>query len=1054
MTNSLNQACTSTPKPWVLVPVKAFSRAKTRLANEVLQEFGITSAQLAESMLEDVLHGLAQVPSIGGIAVVSSQPNLRSKTQGIELITEEASASNACGLNAAIKLGIDHLTNTHGVTQFVVLPSDLPSLDPEELDACVTDLFSPSASSDDDANEGSGRSVGLVASLDGLGTNLLAFHAHSEIKPLFGEGSFARHTEQAINLGHPVKRLSAPSIALDIDSVEDLRLCLRTVERAHKDIAPNTRALFASAQLRQLESYCTNQDSTTNAYEVTPLVELMRTASELRDQHFGRLVTYSPKVFIPLTRLCRDVCHYCTFATTPRHLESPYLQVDEVLKIAKEGKRQGCKEALITLGEKPELRYKAAREALSSMGFNSTLEYVAHVADRILQETGLLPHINAGCMTFDELQKLKSVSASMGIMLENVSPRLCDKGMPHFGSPDKNPVVRLKTLIDAGLAKVPMTTGILVGIGETRQERIASLVAIRDINQQYGHIQEVIVQNFVAKENTKMAEVDSTQFDDLLWTVAVARIILGGEMSIQVPPNLNAGNLEQLIDAGINDWGGVSPLTPDYVNPESPWPHLEKLAGATAKAGKLLQQRLTIYPDYISHKSVGLKGEWLASSVRPAVLALVDGEGLAREDSWLTGVSKKPALNVRQSVLHNSPISVSDPISIAISELLSTGTTEPACTKAMATLFRARGDDFTEVCRVADRLRQQTNGENVSYVINRNINYTNICNYSCSFCAFSKGKKNTEDSDAPYLKSLDEIAALAVEAVENGATEVCLQGGIHPHFTGQTYLDICQAVHDAEPHLHIHAFSPLEVWHGADTLGISVKDFLIRLRAVGLRSLPGTAAEILHDEVRAEICPDKLNTQQWLHVIETAHEVGLRTTATIMFGHVDDYEHWAEHLSHIRQLQQRTGGITEFVPLPFVANEAPIFKRGRARSGPTLRESILMHAVARIALHGVVNNIQTSWVKMGLEGAMLCLHAGVNDVGGVLMNESITRAAGAKHGQMLQAVSLHKAISAADRQPVQRTTLYQPLESDERGIRDFDGVSHQTTPPPIPQIAI
>ena len=687
------------------------------------------------------------------------------------------------------------------------------------------------------------------------------------------------------------------------------------------------------------------------------------------------------------------------------------------------------------------------------MGFNSTLEYVAHVADRILQETGLLPHINAGCMTFDELQKLKSVSASMGIMLENVSPPVMRQRHAPLRSPDKNPVVRLKTLIDAGLAKVPMTTGILVGIGETRQERIASLVAIRDINQQYGHIQEVIVQNFVAKENTKMAEVDSTQFDDLLWTVAVARIILGGEMSIQVPPNLNAGNLEQLIDAGINDWGGVSPLTPDYVNPESPWPHLEKLAGATAKAGKLLQQRLTIYPDYISHKSVGLKGEWLASSVRPAVLALVDGEGLAREDSWLTGVSKKPALNVRQSVLHNSPISVSDPISIAISELLSTGTTEPACTKAMATLFRARGDDFTEVCRVADRLRQQTNGENVSYVINRNINYTNICNYSCSFCAFSKGKKNTEDSDAPYLKSLDEIAALAVEAVENGATEVCLQGGIHPHFTGQTYLDICQAVHDAEPHLHIHAFSPLEVWHSADTLGISVKDFLIRLRAVGL------------DLYRAPLQRSyTMRFEQRYAPINSIHSNGymsskqptkcLRTTATIMFGHVDDYEHWAEHLSHIRQLQQRTGGITEFVPLPFVANEAPIFKRGRARSGPTLRESILMHAVARIALHGVVNNIQTSWVKMGLEGAMLCLHAGVNDVGGVLMNESITRAAGAKHGQMLQAVSLHKAISAAGRQPVQRTTLYQPLESDERGIRDFDGVSHQTTPPPIPQIAI
>lgn len=760
-------------------------------------------------------------------------------------------------------------------------------------------------------------------------------------------------------------------------------------------------------------------------FAAMPLEALGHEAAALRDQGHGQIVTYSRKVFIPLTRLCRDFCHYCTFATTPKHISSAFMSVDEAVEIARQGQAMGCKEALFTLGEKPELRHAEARLALDQMGFATTLDYVAHVAAEVLKQTGLLPHINAGCMSPDEIAALRKVSASMGIMLESVAERLCEKGQVHYGSPDKHPSVRLQTIEDAGKAKVPFTTGILIGIGETRQERLDSLLAIDSLHQQYGHIQEVIIQNFVPKADTKMATAAPPEFTELLWTVAMARMIFGAGMSIQVPPNLNAGKLAELVNAGINDWGGVSPLTPDHVNPESPWPHLDELSAATSEAGKLLQQRLTVYPAYVQRAET-----WLHPAVEVYVQKLSDAPGLAREDEWLSGTSVTLPRGFRiAAAVHGISIDRLQLTSAVGSILRRAEDREGLSQDQIVTLFNARGTDFNAVCQAADRMRQVIAGNRVGYVVNRNINYTNICSYRCTFCAFAKGRKNTAASDAPYLKSPQDVADLAIEAWQRGATEVCLQGGIHPQFTGQAYLDICHAVHEALPDMHIHAFSPLEVTHGAQTLGLTVSQFLAQLQQAGLKTLPGTAAEILSDDVREIICADKLNTREWLDVVSSAHDLGLPTTTTIMFGHIDRYRHWAIHLQLILDLQKQTGGITEFVPLPFVADGAPMYRRGQSRRGPTFREAVLMHAVSRLVFGEHIPNIQTSWVKMGLEGAQVCLQAGANDLGGTLMNESITRAAGAVHGQEMKPEVLQNAIRNCKREPYQRTTLYETAET-------------------------
>ncbi len=758
------------------------------------------------------------------------------------------------------------------------------------------------------------------------------------------------------------------------------------------------------------------QTISTNYLLNAPLPELLEQAATMRDCGHADRLSYSRKVFIPLTRLCRDSCSYCTFATIPSKVPAPYLSPDDVLKIARAGEAAGCKEALFTLGDKPELRYEAARDALSEMGYGSTIEYLAAMCRLVFEETGLLPHANPGALTREEIDVLRPVSVSMGMMLESTAPALYEPGGAHFGSPDKMPEARLQTLRNAGEANVPFTTGILIGIGETREQRLNDLLTIRDLHETYGHIQEIIIQNFRAKPTTRMANAPEPDLDDLLWTIACARLIFGLEMNIQAPPNLSPSVYPQLVSAGLNDWGGISPVTPDHVNPEAAWPEIDTLADRTAETGKTLVERLAVYPSYIFDTS-----RWMTEKMATAALRASDADGLARTEDWAPGVDTvPPAISTRRSA-PSSDIS-------AILEKASAGDV-PSETE-IARLFQARDINFTRICKTADSLRQGTNGDDVTYVVNRNINYTNICTYRCTFCAFSKGKTAETLRGKPYRLDMAEIGRRTAEGWNRGATEVCLQGGIHPDYTGETYLDICAAVKEAAPDMHIHAFSPLEITQGARTLGLSIKDFLARLKEAGLSTLPGTAAEILDDEVRTTLCPDKLNTDEWLSVMETAHGMGLQTTATIMYGHMERPIHLARHLLRVRALQERTGGFTEFVPLPFVHMEAPIYLKGFARRGPTFRESILMHAIARIVLHPVIRNIQVSWVKMGQEGIEACLNAGVNDLGGTLMNESISRAAGTVHGQECDPLEMERIIKNAGRRAVQRTTLYNDVSSE------------------------
>jgi len=737
---------------------------------------------------------------------------------------------------------------------------------------------------------------------------------------------------------------------------------------------------------------------------------LCHEAAQLRDAGHGLHQSYSRKVFIPLTHLCRDSCHYCTFSRPPRRGQPVFMTPDEVLAVARAGAAAGCTEALFTLGDKPELRYAAAREALAGLGHATTLSYLAAMCALVLRETGLLPHVNAGVMDADDLAMLRRVSVSQGLMLETLSERLSQRGQPHFGSPDKHPAARLRTIEEAGRLAIPFTSGILIGIGETREERLDSLFALRDSHRRHGHIQEIIIQNFRAKPDTRMANAPEPTFDDLLWTIAAARIIFGGAMNIQAPPNLSPDVFGALIDAGINDWGGISPVTLDHVNPEAPWPAIATLERQTARHGKELVARLPVYPAYVRSLAT-----WADPSLHTPLLRAADTAGFARGEDWAPGV-------VAQTRIAQAAHRSVDPRTAALVSAASDG--EALAEDDIAYLFGARGAEFEHITRSADALRQAVNGDTITYVVNRNINYTNLCTFGCRFCAFSKGKLGESLRGPAYAIGADEVARRAEEAWDRGASEVCMQGGIHPSYTGQTYIDLCQAVHRAVPGMHIHAFSPLEVSQGAATLGLPVDAFLQRLKEAGLGTLPGTAAEILDDEVRAILCPDKLKTAAWLDVMRAAHGLGLRSTATIMFGHVDTPLHWARHLVRIRELQRETGGFTEFVPLPFVHMEAPLYLRGRARKGPTLRETVLMHAIARLVFHGLIDNIQVSWVKLGPDGARLVLGSGANDLGGTLMNESISRAAGTGHGQEFAPEAMDALVRSLGRLPKQRSTLY------------------------------
>jgi FO synthase len=806
-----------------------------------------------------------------------------------------------------------------------------------------------------------------------------------------------------------------------------------------------SRALRRAAQGRTL-----SLDEVTSLLEARgeALDELLATASRLRELGHGRIVTHSRKVFVPLTMLCRDHCHYCTFAQPPARVRAAYLTPDEVLAIVRAGRAAGCKEALLTLGDRPEERYPTARRWLEERGYRSTLDYLRAVCILIIEETGLLPHLNPGVMSWEEMARLKQVSASMGIMLEQVSERLLEPGMAHHRSPDKVPAVRLRTVEDAGRLAIPLTTGILVGIGETAEERALSLFAIRDVHRRHRHIQEVIVQNFRAKPRTAMRHHPEPSLEEFLAAVATARVVLGPQMNVQAPPNLTDPDYPRLLDAGINDWGGVSPVTPDQVNPEAPWPALDDLRARTAERGFTLRERLCVYPEYATRPDPHLAGR-----MRSPVAALLGADGLAVEgaraepqpwqDPDVTWKPRRLALTATRGPgagLRADALAVyGDFDALPVTRAWTAGDAAPERLEAeirealraaevgrplsdaqALALFRAGGEALETLCAVADGLRAGAVGDEVTYVVNRNINFTNVCYTGCRFCAFAQREM---DADS-YTLRLEEVADRAAEAWDYGATEVCIQGGIHPGLPADFYFLILDAIRARVPEMHIHAFSPMEVLNGATRLGISFREFLQECRARGLGTIPGTAAEILDDEVRWALTKGKLPADTWEEIVTTAHSLGIRSSSTIMFGHVDAPPHWVAHLRRLARIQERTGGFTEFVPLPFIHQNAPIYLAGKARPGATPEESRRMHAAARILLRGLIDNIQVSWVKLGIEASQQVLQGGANDLGGTLMEETISRMAGSAWGVRKEPEELAAAIREIGRIPVERTTTY------------------------------
>ncbi|MGK5681002.1 bifunctional FO biosynthesis protein CofGH [Actinoplanes sp. URMC 104] len=787
--------------------------------------------------------------------------------------------------------------------------------------------------------------------------------------------------------------------------------------------------------------------------------ELLTIAGHIRDaglREAGRagVVTYSRKVFIPLTRLCRDRCHYCTFATVPHRLPAAFLERDEVLEIARQGAAQGCKEALFTLGDRPEERWPAARQWLDERGYDSTLDYVRACAIAVLEETGLLPHLNPGVMSWAELQRLKPVAPSMGMMLETTATRLwSEPGGPHYGSPDKDPAVRLRVLDDAGRVGVPFTTGILIGIGETPAERVDALFAMRRTAREYGHIQEVIIQNFRAKPDTAMRGMPDAELRELAATVAVGRIIMGPRARIQAPPNLIDAEFALLLRAGIDDWGGVSPVTPDHVNPERPWPQIDQLRERSAAAGFELRERLTIYPEYVRRGNEG----WLDPRLAAHVAALAGPDGLAREDAEVTGrpwqepddayasgrtdlfatidtegrtadrrsdfddvygdwdevaahITTEAPRRLEKDVLAGLKLAASDPAKLLL----------PEHEDAAMALFNADGEALDELARIADDLRRQVNGDDITYVVNRNINFTNVCYVGCRFCAFAQRER---DADA-YRLSVDQVADRAEQAWRDGASEVCMQGGIDPKMPVTAYADLVRAVKQRVPGMHVHAYSPMEIVTAAAKAGVPVREWLAELKEAGLGTIPGTAAEILDDDVRWVLTKGKLPTSAWVDVVSTAHQLGIRSSSTMMYGHVDHPRQWLGHFRVLAGIQDVTGGFTEFVALPFIHTNAPIYLAGIARSGPSWRENRVVHAMARVLLHGRIDNIQCSWVKLGDEGTRVMLDGGCNDLGGTLMEETISRMAGSEHGSARTVAELKELAAAAGRPAVERTTTY------------------------------
>jgi FO synthase len=778
----------------------------------------------------------------------------------------------------------------------------------------------------------------------------------------------------------------------------------------------------------------------------------------LRDRGMPQAVTYSRKVFIPLTQLCRDRCHYCTFVKAPADVESLYMAPSAVLAVARSGADAGCKEALFTLGDRPEDRWPGAREWLDAAGYASTLDYLRSMAILVLEETGLLPHLNPGVMSWHEMVRLRPVAPSMGLMLETTSRRLWEEpGAPHYGSPDKEPQVRLRVLADAGRLNIPFTTGLLVGIGENVLERAETVLAIRSAHRAFGHVQEVIVQNFRAKPHTAMASVPDAAHADYVATIAATRVLLGASMRVQVPPNLSEPeHLSRVLAAGVDDWGGVSPVTTDHVNPERPWPQLTELERATAESGLALRERLTTHPEYLR------RGEaWLDPRLEEHVGALADSDGLARVGATPVGLAwQEPerftprtdddggdalagdlgptgsgrfggwpsVATAAGRVRDSAPVRIDPDVrqALRLAEREPASLLQPQHEQQALALLHADGVDLDAVCELADQVRRSVVGDTVTFVVNRNINFTNICYTGCRFCAFAQRRS---DADA-YELDLSEIAERAGAAWDLGATEVCLQGGIDPKLPAYYYVDIVKAIRDACPQMHIHAFSPMEIATGAARAGVPIAEFLAALKSAGLGSLPGTAAEILDDDVRWILTKGKLPTSTWVEVVESAHRAGLPTTSTMMFGHVDRPDHWLTHLRVIAGVQDRTGGFTEFVPLPYIHTSAPLYLAGIGRPGPTDRDNRVVHAMARLGLHGRIDHVQVSWVKLGGHGVGTMLRSGVDDLGGTLMEETISRMAGSQHGSAATVGQLEEWASLVGRPIRQRTTLYGAVDPE------------------------
>ncbi|QIS22540.1 bifunctional FO biosynthesis protein CofGH [Nocardia terpenica] len=835
---------------------------------------------------------------------------------------------------------------------------------------------------------------------------------------------------------------------------------------------PPTASAMRRALRRARDGVTLNVDEATVLLHArgADLVELSRSAARVRDaavESAGRskTITYSKNVFIPLTKLCRDRCHYCTFVTVPGKLRAEgkgmYLEPDEVLDIARRGAALGCKEALFTLGDRPEDRWPEAAQWLDERGYDSTLDYLRAVSIMVLEETGLLPHINPGVMSWEEISRLKPVSQSMGLMLETTATRLfTEKGNCHFGSPDKDPAVRLRAITDAGRQSVPFTTGILVGIGETLPERAESIMAIRKQHKAFGHIQEVIVQNFRAKDDTAMRDIPDADIEEFLATVAVSRLVLPPDVAVQAPPNLvSQEECRALIEAGIDDWGGVSPVTPDHVNPERPWPNLDTLREMTEAAGYQLAERTSAHPRYVRAGN-----PWVDPRIGAHVAALSDPRtGLADPDAFPQGLPWQEPDEQWESTgrvdLHTaidsdgrntesrSDSGLGNDVLGAFGDWetireqvreLATAAPERFDSDVLSALRAAEHDPaglsddqylalatadgpaLDAIAAFADQLRRDTVGDDVTYIVNRNINFTNICYTGCRFCAFAQRKG---DADAFTLSS-DEVGDRAWEAYVEGATEICMQGGIDPELPVTGYADLVRAIKKRVPSMHVHAFSPMEVVNGASRGGQSVHDWLAALKEAGLDTIPGTAAEILDDEVRWVLTKGKLPTSAWIDVITTAHKLGIRSSSTMMYGHVDNPKHWVGHLRVLRGIQDETGGFTEFVLLPFVHQSAPLYLAGASRPGPTIRDNRAAHALARIMLHGRIANIQTSWVKLGIRGTQVMLNGGANDLGGTLMEETISRMAGSEHGSAKTVAELSEIAEGIGRPVRERTTTY------------------------------